>query len=65
MHDLNLTGMFADAVALLADGRVLGQGPVAEILTDDNLTDAYRCRIRVNAAPPAGTWLLPHMARPA
>lgn len=62
MHDLNLTAMFADKVALLAGGRVLDQGPVAEVLTDANLSDAYRCGVRVNTPPPSGTWLLPHAA---
>ncbi|NUB46173.1 heme ABC transporter ATP-binding protein [Fertoebacter nigrum] len=62
MHDLNLTAMFADSVALIAEGRVLGQGTPAAVLTDGLLTQAYRCRVRVNTPPAAGTWLLPHAA---
>lgn len=62
MHDLNLTAMFAQSVALMAEGRLIAQGPPAGILTDALLSDAYRCRIRVNTAPDRGTWLLPHMA---
>lgn len=62
MHDLNLTAMFCDSVALLAEGRVLAQGAPAAILTDDNLSRAYRCSLRVNLAPPQGTWILPHVA---
>lgn len=62
MHDLNLTGLFADSVALMSGGRMLGQGPPSDILTDTLLSAAYDCRIRVNTAPTGGTWLLPHMA---
>jgi len=62
MHDLNLTAMFADAVTLLAEGRVIGRGTPAEVLRDDLLSRAYRCPIRVNTTPPGGTFLLPHAA---
>ncbi|WP_128255576.1 heme ABC transporter ATP-binding protein [Falsirhodobacter deserti] len=62
MHDLNLTAMFAQSVALLADGRLLGQGAPRHVLTDRALSAAYRCRIRVNKTPESGTWLLPHLA---
>lgn len=62
MHDLNLTAMFADAVTLLAEGRVLGHGAPGEVLRDDLLSRAYRCPIRVNTAPARGPYLLPHAA---
>ncbi|MDH2327292.1 heme ABC transporter ATP-binding protein [Cereibacter sp. SYSU M97828] len=62
MHDLNLTAMFADRVALLAEGRMVAQGTPAGVLTDANLSCAYRCRVRVNTPPDAGTWLVPHAA---
>lgn len=65
MHDLNLTAMFADSVALLAGGVVVVQDCPVQVLTNDNLSAAYRCNVQVNLAPPldAGTpFLLPHMA---
>jgi iron complex transport system ATP-binding protein len=65
MHDLNLTAMFADSVALLAVGRLVVQDSPANVLTDIHLSTAYRCNVRVNAAPPVGhdvPFLLPHMA---
>ncbi|MGP1357290.1 heme ABC transporter ATP-binding protein [Roseicyclus sp.] len=64
MHDLNLTAIYADRVALLDAGRVAAQGTPAEVLTDATLSGAYGCPLRVNAAPaPPATFLLPHMAR--
>ncbi|MEM8577256.1 MAG: heme ABC transporter ATP-binding protein [Pseudomonadota bacterium] len=63
MHDLNLTAMFADQVAVLKDGAVLAAGPVEEVFTDDTLGTAYGCQIRVSAAPSASVpFILPHMA---
>jgi iron complex transport system ATP-binding protein len=66
MHDLNLTSIYADRVAMLSQGRIVAQGTPAQVLTDETLTRAYGCALRVNAAPePPSTFLLPHMARRA
>jgi iron complex transport system ATP-binding protein len=66
MHDLNLTAIYADRVAMLSQGRIVAHGTPAEVLTDETLTRAYGCALRVNAAPaPPATYLLPHMARRA
>jgi len=63
MHDLNLTAMFADQVTLLSKGEVAATGEVANVLTDDLLSAAYACTLRVNMAPSAGkTFLLPQTA---
>ena len=64
MHDLNLTAMFADSVALLAGGRLIGQDSPAAILTDDLLTRAYACRVQVNTPPARGPYILPQAATP-
>ena len=63
MHDLNLTAMFADSVALIGEGQVLAQGAPELVLRDDLLSMAYRCDVRVNTAPAQGTFILPHAAR--
>ncbi|WP_151718813.1 heme ABC transporter ATP-binding protein [Gemmobacter serpentinus] len=62
MHDLNLTAQFAASTALMAGGRLVGQGPTETVLTDDALSSAYRCPIRLNRAPENGRWFLPQMA---
>lgn len=65
MHDLNLTSIFADSVALLAGGRLLVQGDPATVLTDQHLSAAYNCNVRVNVAPEQFgqvPFILPHMA---
>lgn len=61
MHDLNLTALFADRVIIMAKGRMLAQGSPAEVITDDILSSAYGCDLRVNAVPPQGPWVLPQL----
>ena len=63
MHDLNLTALYADRVAVLAEGRRLAFGEPREVLTDDILSRAYGCALRVSSPPPVGVpYILPHAA---
>jgi iron complex transport system ATP-binding protein len=64
MHDLNLTAMFADSVALLSDGEALEQASPETLLRDDLLSQAYGCTLRVSTPPARGPYLLPHAAVP-
>lgn len=64
MHDLNLTAMFADRILLLHRGAALGEGTPAEVMTDDLLSRAYGCKLRVGQAPEHAIWLLPQSATP-
>lgn len=63
MHDLNLTAMFADEIALLAKGRLVRQGTPETVLRDDLLSEAYGCALRVGVPPESGPYLLPHAAQ--
>ncbi|MDV4144302.1 heme ABC transporter ATP-binding protein [Shimia sp. FJ5] len=65
MHDLNLTAMFADSVALVSEGRILQQGASEEVFNNALLSRAYHCDVRVNSAPSQGTFILPHAAKMA
>jgi iron complex transport system ATP-binding protein len=47
MHDLSVAGEYADRLVLLADGRVVADGPAAEVLTEELLATHYRARVRV------------------
>jgi iron complex transport system ATP-binding protein len=64
MHDLNLTALYADRVAILSQGEKLAFGPPAAVLTDATLSRAYGCALRVSAPPPSDIpYVLPHAAR--
>lgn len=66
MHDLNLTAMFADRVALMMRGRVKAMGRPVEVLNDRDLSACYGCRLRTNTTPPLeGPWILPQASGPA
>ena len=41
VHDLNLAVQFADRLLLLDQGRILADGPPAEVLTGENLRSAF------------------------
>jgi iron complex transport system ATP-binding protein len=63
MHDLNLTALYADCIAVLAQGRLIASGPTAQVMTDQVLSQAYGCNLRVNTTPsPQSTYILPHAA---
>lgn len=66
MHDLNLTAMFADQVTVLSNGQIAASGAPAKVMTDEVLSRAYRCDLRVSQTPPSDTpFILPHAARAA
>ena len=63
MHDLNLTSMYADNIAIFYKGKKLCQGVPKEVMTDEWLSLAYECNLRVNTTPnPPARYILPHLA---
>lgn len=64
MHDLNLTAMFARSVALMDGGHICIQGAPGRVLTNENLSRAYHCPVRINTAPldAAVPYVLPQAA---
>ncbi|BEL10390.1 ABC transporter ATP-binding protein [Actinoplanes sichuanensis] len=47
MHDLSTAGEYADRMVLLSGGRVVAAGTPAEVLTEDNLGEFYRVKVRI------------------
>ncbi|MBP6563623.1 MAG: ABC transporter ATP-binding protein, partial [Neisseriaceae bacterium] len=41
LHDLSLAANYAEHIVLLSDGKILAQGPVAEVMTQALLSQAY------------------------
>jgi iron complex transport system ATP-binding protein len=61
LHDLNLAALFADRIVVLSDGRVAGDGPPRETITDDMLAQVFRVGAAVGRAPSDGMpFVLPH-----
>ena len=51
MHDLNLASFFCDHLIFLKEGRVLRQGPTAEVLTPETIAAVYGVEAEVRANP--------------
>lgn len=47
MHDLSIAGEYADRLVLLAEGKVVANGPATEVLTEELLARYYRARVRI------------------
>ncbi len=47
MHDLGLAARVADRMLLLADGKIVADGPVGDVLVDDLLSEVYQTPLRV------------------
>lgn len=63
MHDLNLSAMFADRMAILVNGALLTSGPPDAVMQDNVLSRAYGCALKVNTPPERGqSFILPHLA---
>ena len=72
LHDLNLTGLYADRVMLLANGSMRVIGSPDKVLTEENLNTAYNTNIHVIPHPefgiplilPGGQKMEPHIWKP-
>lgn len=58
LHDLNLAALFADRLALLAEGRLQRVGPPRDVLTASLLSEVYGVEIVVGQHPVHGTPLI-------
>ncbi|WP_077797389.1 ABC transporter ATP-binding protein [Streptomyces sp. JHA26] len=54
LHDLDQAAAVADRITLLEAGRVVADGPPAEVLTPERLTAVYGIRIDVDTDPLTG-----------
>jgi iron complex transport system ATP-binding protein len=64
MHDLNLSAMFADHMAMIKDGQILKHGAPADVMQNAILSQAYGCTLTVNTPAAAGqSYILPHVAQ--
>jgi iron complex transport system ATP-binding protein len=63
LHDLNLTAMFADHVAVMHRGRLAAAGEPGTVMTDGLLETVFECPLKIGATPPAGgLFVLPQSA---
>jgi iron complex transport system ATP-binding protein len=64
MHDLNLAALFAKRIVVLDKGKLAGDGPPAEAISDSLLERVFGVTGAVNTVPKSGLpFVLPHGAR--
>ncbi|MEM8774212.1 MAG: heme ABC transporter ATP-binding protein [Pseudomonadota bacterium] len=51
MHDLNVTSMMADKVAVMREGRMIKSGALQDVINDKTLLQAYDCELHVGRVP--------------
>jgi len=54
IHDLNLASLWADRVAVLAEGRLFPAGPAEEVLSEEAVEEAYRAGLIRRKHPQSG-----------
>ncbi|MFP4248227.1 MAG: ABC transporter ATP-binding protein [Armatimonadota bacterium] len=50
-HDLNLAARYCDRLVAMAEGRLAASGTPAEVLTEERVSELYRCSVRVEMGP--------------
>ena len=63
-HDLNGACRFADRVALLDSGKLLGVGPPSDVLTSENLEHAFHVRSEAVFSRDGSSFMVFHPMRP-
>ena len=58
LHDLNLTSLYTDRVAILAEGGLKAIGTPEEVFVEQNLSPIYGSHLRVITHPHYGTPLV-------
>ncbi|MDQ4137229.1 MAG: ABC transporter ATP-binding protein [Actinomycetota bacterium] len=55
LHDLNLAARYADELIVMSSGRILAQGPPAEVLTVPLVAEAFNLTARILPDPVSGS----------
>lgn len=63
LHDLNLACRYADHIVALRDGRVIAEGPPAEVVTEELVTRAFGMRCTLVPDPVSGSPLIVPIGR--
>ncbi len=58
LHDLNMAARYADHMILLKDGFVFREGPPSEVMTEENIREAYGVNVHIHTSSRTGTPML-------
>src|SRR5690606_35768721 len=55
LHDLNLAARYADELVVMGQGRIIGRGAPADVITAELVQDAFGLDARIAPDPVCGT----------
>jgi len=55
LHDINLAARFSKYILLLKEGRIIAEGTPEQVITQENIKQAYEIEIIINKNPFSGT----------
>jgi iron complex transport system ATP-binding protein len=58
-HEINLLAAFSDSIILMSEGTIRRQGPVAEVLSNESLTELFGLQFSVRFSPSGTPEVLP------
>jgi iron complex transport system ATP-binding protein len=58
LHDLNLAARYADRLVAMRDGRIIAEGPPAEVVTEELLAEVFGLAAKVIPDPVSGSPLV-------
>jgi iron complex transport system ATP-binding protein len=59
LHDLNLASQYSDELVLMQEGRIINQGTVAEVLTEQQVSSVYGYPVKVIQHPKGWPMIIP------
>ncbi len=59
MHDLTLTGIYSDRLALMYEGHLVADGAPADVLRPETLAEFYGVRVTVQHEPDGTVVVIP------
>lgn len=59
IHDLTLAAQFCDRLVMLAEGRVVADGPARDVLTESSIRRHYGARVRILSGGDFGVVVIP------
>jgi iron complex transport system ATP-binding protein len=63
LHELNLAARYADHLVVMHDGRIVVEGPPADVLTEQVVHDVFALESRIVPDPVAGSPLIVPIGR--
>ncbi|MEP2381494.1 MAG: ABC transporter ATP-binding protein, partial [Parasphingorhabdus sp.] len=59
LHDLTQAARFADDILIMNNGQILAEGPCQDVLTEDNIAEAYGISVQMETSDSGEPLVIP------